>query len=382
MKFCIISDLHCKYQLDVNSYSDTLLFSNKTRTPVNQHPVASMLKIIEKDNKLKTDFLFCLGDLGDKADEQGIISAWSMVGDIQRKLNVDKIYSLAGNHDINSRQNNGKQAFEFIKSFHEEFPTNDSNCNNSFWSEGFCATIEQNTLILMINTVHNHSDVESASISNIEQRTLESIERKINELDTTNVKFRVCLLHHHPIKHSNIQNYVDSDSIDKGDELLEVLHRHKFNIVIHGHKHQPRITTYNSITILASGSFSSLANLQGTGILNMFHVVELYEDSFQGEIYTWEYNILDGWKESTNIHFPANIGFGNTKNIEDIAYEISLLISKENKLILYEELQLKIPDLKFITPNELKKLDGILNEKFGLKSSPSFPATPSIITLK
>lgn len=381
MKFCIISDLHCKYQLDSSSPADTLLISNKPRSPINQHPVASMLNIIEKD-KLRTNFLFCLGDLGDKADEQGISSAWSMVGDIKRKLNVDKIYSLAGNHDINSRHLNEKKPFEFIKRFHEDFPTNDINCNNSFWSEGYCATIEQNTMILMINTVQHHNDMASASESKIDKETLESIEFKINELNSEDVKFRVCLLHHHPIKHSNIQNYVDSDSIERGDELLDLLDRFRFNIVIHGHKHQPRITKYNTLTILAAGSFSSLANLQGTGIQNMFHVVELFQDSFKGEIYSWEYNIYDGWKESNNINFPSKIGFGNTKNIDDIAEQIATFKTEDFRYILYEDLVEQIPDLKFIPPNELIQLERILSVKYGLKSSPTFPKTPTIITLK
>ena len=69
MKICIISDLHCKYQLDVSEPSYTLLFSNMPRKPVTQHPVVAMLNRIENDKSIEAEVLLCLGDLGDKADE-------------------------------------------------------------------------------------------------------------------------------------------------------------------------------------------------------------------------------------------------------------------------------------------------------------------------
>ena len=65
MKFCIISDLHCKYQQDYESSSESFLISNKPRVPYKQHPVAAMIKAIENDPDIKSDFLVCLGDLGD-----------------------------------------------------------------------------------------------------------------------------------------------------------------------------------------------------------------------------------------------------------------------------------------------------------------------------
>lgn len=124
MKICIISDLHCKFKQDPNEKSETFLFSNSPRKPVNQHPVVSLLHLIDK-KELRADILLCPGDLGDKADEQGITSSWQFLEEIKTKLSASLLIGIPGNHDINSRQLNKKEPFEFIKNFHEGFPVID-----------------------------------------------------------------------------------------------------------------------------------------------------------------------------------------------------------------------------------------------------------------
>jgi len=380
MKICIISDLHCRYQRDVNSPSDTLLFSNMPRIPISQNPVVSMLKIID-DDTIKTDVLLCLGDLGDRADEQGIISAWQSVDEIQRKLEVQHKLGIPGNHDINSRSQDGRDAFAFIKAFHEGFPTNDESLNASFWSDGFCIQILDSTLYLLLNTVYDHSDAIKAAESNISVATIEKIKGKLQKLVTSEIKFKICMLHHHPIKHSNIQNYKDSDSLERGDVLLALLNEFHFNIVLHGHKHQPRINEENGLPVFAVGSFSSFANLQGTGLHNMFHVVELFEDSRGGIIHSWEYNVRNGWSKNLNKHFPPQIGFGASMDLDETAKKIQDIVATDSKPKFYSEILEEIPDLKFLIPDKLTQLGSIMKNKYRLAVSPEFPLIPNIVTL-
>ncbi|MBN1408226.1 MAG: metallophosphoesterase, partial [Calditrichaceae bacterium] len=153
MKFCVISDLHCKYQLNYSEHSESLLKSNMPRKPASQHPVVAMLNAIESDNSIKSEVLLCLGDLGDKADEQGITSAWAFAEEIRLKLGSAIKIGIPGNHDVNSRHLNGKDAFTYIQSFHELFPTNDTKLNAEFWGKGFCIQIYKENLFLLINTV-------------------------------------------------------------------------------------------------------------------------------------------------------------------------------------------------------------------------------------
>ena len=362
MKICIISDLHCKYQNDVNSPSNTLLFSNQRRIPANQHPIAALLETIQREN-LNADVLICPGDLGDKADEQGIISSWNFLEEIRHALDANELIGIPGNHDVNSH--GGVDSFSFIKNFHHKFPTKDIIANNSFWSLGFCVFKFGNILILLINTVHDHIDIDSSSKSNLDAGMLERIEKELIQI-LGEFDLKICIMHHHPIKHSNITNYRDSDSVDRGDDLVNLLSRFHFNILIHGHKHQPRMTIYNGLAIFACGSFASSANLQGTGIQQMFHIVELFENSKNGKIESWEYSIIDGWTQNLNI--------------EEVARLINeLYVEGDRKPFFFEKILKKISGIEYLDAEKLTILGRILRETYNLEGRPSFPLQPNSI---
>ncbi len=382
MKICIISDLHCKYQLDFQSPSETFFFSNMPRLPITQNPVSSILKLIQetKGGLLNSDIVLCLGDLGDKADEQGIISAWNAIDEIRQKMGAEERIGIPGNHDINSRGKNNRDPFDFISNFHEEFPTNDSNLNVKFWSDKFCIKVYKNVLFLLINTSHNHTDTERANSSIIEKSTLEKIEGELRRFNSLPINHKICILHHHPIKHSNINNWNDSDSLDNGDELISILNKKGFTIVIHGHKHQPRITEINGLNIFATGSFSSFANLQGTGFQTMFHVIDLEEKTKKGIIHSWEFDVRQGWRKNFNHNFPSEIGFGGTADLTSIVEEINESFLAKNGPIIYSEILKKIPVLQFLIPEKLQIINQMLNEKYDLHLAPPFPLTPSILT--
>lgn len=379
MKLCIISDLHCKYQHDVTSHSETLLFSNMQRKPIFQHPVVAMLKAIDDDQSIKSDILLCVGDLGDKANEQGITSAWTFVDEIKQKLGAKIKIGIPGNHDINSRFNDGKDAFTFIKNFHETFPTENEDSNNKLWSKGYCIEIYENALFLLINTVWNHEDLEKAKQSQISPVTLEEIKKEIQEKGIQ-IDKKICLLHHHPIKHSNINNYRDNDSLEKGDDLIQLLTELNFDIVIHGHKHQPRVVEYNGLTVFGTGSFSSFANLQGTGFKNMFHVIELGEKKGHGKIFSWEFNIKDGWNKELNKKFPDQIGFGANIDLEAVAKLIDSEVKKDGNPKFYEQILRLEPNLEYVVPSKLIQLSQILKSKYKISPKPDFPLVPYILT--
>jgi len=381
MKICVISDLHCKYQLDVSDSTDTFLISNMPRIPSTHHPVASMISCIEKNNYLESEILLCLGDLGDKADEQGIMSAWTFTQEIGQHIKANLCIGIPGNHDINSRRKNSKDAFSYIKNFHEAFPTNSAENNQKFWEYGYCFESYNSCLLLIINSVHDHEDEEHAKHTTLRIGLIERLRSELDQIDNTKFPIKICILHHHPVKHSNINNAKDSDSCENGDDLLNELVKHNFNLVIHGHKHQPRIIEYMGLPVLAAGSFSSNANLLGTGFNTMFHVIDLDEHSKQGTIDSWEYDKRNGWTQKLNSFFPPNIGFG--ANIEssiaaDMIY--SIFTANNNQPTLYSQIENAIPEIKNVIPDKLVQIGKILKEKYSLIPDPDYPLKPIIIT--
>ncbi len=368
--------MHCKHQLTTSTPSDTLLISNKPRIPINQHPVAALINLIEK-SKLESDVLICPGDLGDRADEQGISTSWTFLEEIKLKINAKILIGIPGNHDVNSRNKTGTDPFAFIKNFHENFPFKDKTLKSKFWDLGYCIIKHQESLILLVNTVHDHTNETNAQQASLSAETLEHIEKELSELEIDNFKYKICVLHHHPIKHSNIQNWKDTDSVENGDKLISMLSQFGFNMVIHGHKHQPRIMEYSSLPIFATGSFASFANLQGTGIQTMFHIIELDESSRKGVINSWEYDIINGWSQKHNPNFPPRIGFGANPDLPNLANKINeMFILNGKRPLLYDDLIKSLGDLLFLIPDKLVHLDKILKNKYQIKAYPEYPLDP------
>ena len=375
MKLCIISDLHCTEKKGSNSF----FYSDMPDRPVNQNPVTSILKKIKEEDSIRSEVILCLGDLGDKAYRQGIKSAWDAVSRIKNEMDCNILIGIPGNHDIDSRKKYSDEPFDYIENFSTNFPTSDEQLNINFWKEGYCIYEEEDFEILMINTVLKHKDEESANLSEISNVTLESINKTLIK-DST--KTKVCILHHHPIKHSNIENWKDTDSIERGDNLLQLLNRYDYDIIIHGHKHQPRIVDREGLTIFAAGSFSSFENLQGTGYNMMFHVVNI-ESKGKGKVFSWEFNIREGWEKELNRNFPPEIGFGERGDIESLAYRVNEIFNTENeKVLLYDTLKSLLPEIEYLVPENLIKLGEILKNRYNLYTLPDLPLKPSIITTK
>jgi predicted phosphodiesterase len=376
--------MHCRYQQKTDDMSDTLLISNRARKPVNKHPVSSLLNLIEKEN-LKADILLSPGDLGDKADQQGIISSWQFLEEIKNKLGSRLLFGVAGNHDIDSRNDDNQDPFEFIKNFADAFPIQDETLKTQFWEKGCCTFQFETVQFFLLNSVHDHFNKEKAKQSNITELIAEQISNCLDLFKPepeTEIKYKIAVLHHHPIQHTDITNFdKNQDLLNKGDRFITILNKYDFQIIIHGHKHQPRVTEQNSMTIFASGSFASIANIQASGFNTMFHILELNEIEKKGFIYSWEFDLLNGWRPKLNENFPPKIGFGSSKSIEAIAREINTIFQNNgNKTMLFQNIIEKEIDVQYLIPEKLIGLNKLLNMQYKLKTNPDFPLEPNIIS--
>jgi 3',5'-cyclic AMP phosphodiesterase CpdA len=66
------------------------------------------------------------------------------------------------------------------------------------------------------------------------------LDRQLRELADDNNSIRIALVHHHPIL---IPDLVEAgrgyDAIAGGGDLMQILRRHRFHLILHGHKHLP-----------------------------------------------------------------------------------------------------------------------------------------------
>ena len=381
LSLAIISDLHCKHSsFDKNGgVRNTYLYSDMIRDPICKHPIAALLKLIDTE-EIKSDILICPGDIAERMDIQGLITGWSLLEEVHAMLQSDRLIATLGNHDVDSRNlYDPNLPFKCVKSLKSNYPMENPNEQTEFWAENFCIIEGPNYRVIVINSVHNHTDIEKAKETLVTDKMLQEIKARLDHIDETK-DFNIAVCHHHPIQHANV-DYKDSDVLDKGDLLLDLLEEYDFQLFIHGHKHDPRLRYYNSLPILCSGSFSSWMNLSDTGAQNVFHIVELKPKESEGSITSFVYSPKKGWRLDLNSYFPSHTGFGFRGNVEKLADDCAAwFLSKRRRLMFTDALFKAVPELNHLIPTDQIRLNQILSDKHAIGLEPPLPDKPKTIS--
>jgi len=380
LKLAIISDLHC-HPKRPEGRDDTYLLTDKLRSPSNDHPVEHLLQIIKKD-QLKADLTLCPGDFTDKANIQGFISGWGFAQEIHRALKSKEIIATLGNHDVDAYAKISNYSLTTAKGIKGGFPIEkDTECD-IFWSKGCVFVERKNCRILVINSSHFHHNKESAGSGKVSDDLVDYVREYLGKVSDD--KIQIALSHHHPIDHSSLK-LGEEDKIENADGLLELLGQYKFDLFIHGHKHDPLLRYHlianhsHKLPILSSGSFSSSSNIMYTSKRNAFHLIKLTKGStVTGEIQTYTFFPNLGWSLNYDANgFAPYSGFGSDKSVDQLFDEISTLMSDKIQLA-WSDLKTQIPQVKNLIPAESK----ILYDKLAVanfKTDKTLWETPTLI---
>jgi predicted phosphodiesterase len=379
IKIAVISDLHCKHSSAEGPVKSTLLYSDDITGTELTNPIKALKKLIKME-EIICDILICPGDIADKADPQGLSSGWNYLESIRTALDAKILVATVGNHDVNTRCLPSEDPNAVLLSLDEKFPIPDPALQTQYWHEAFCTLPFGDSLLFIFNSCYTHRNPDSGKKSQIDQAHLLSIGNHLKEINTQGYKYKIAICHHHPINHGNL-SVPDDDLISNGDELVKLLEMYGFQIVIHGHKHEPRLSYKDSIPVFCAGSLSSTQNVNDLRIENTFHVIELNEYERKGVIDTWVLIPRRGWIKKLDTFFPCFTGFGYRGNINELAQKcITWLKIRNVDSTTYKSLKKEIPELDFLTPTD----QIFLNEELILKNAeltPPLPNPPKFIGL-
>jgi predicted phosphodiesterase len=383
LSLAIISDLHCHHSSQ--QPAESLLLSDLDRLPAAQHPVEALLDRI-KTSDLHADFVVAPGDLANKVDRQGMISGWQFVHEIARALGARAVVATIGNHDVLSREKTAPDPFQLPKRLKPEFPSSDPRLTEQFWANGFFIWEADGIRFLVVNSAASHHNEILAKRGLITEAQLDKIRRGLEE---TNGQLSIAVCHHHPMLHEDIGLRTD-DVIQNGSLFTQLLSEHKFDFLIHGHKHHPKLSYAphgpNPLPVLAAGSFSAaMSSGLASRTRNLFHIVKLLRakgaDPSQGTIETFQFRHSKGWSPATWVaaEFPEITGFGCAHGAPAIAEMIRSAFDKLGKPVAnWAEITAMIPELRFVPPVTFEAT-GIALKKMGFVLAPLPPDEPRFI---
>lgn len=388
IRIAVLSDLHC--HPSTAGGGDSLLHCDGNRVPADRHPLESLLALISRE-KLSASAVLTPGDLTNKSNRQGFVSAWPFVKEVASAMRAKLIAGTLGNHDVDSRKTLSQDPFQIPKEAHSDFPVPIAAEREKFWAKGFCSISNKTLRILIVNSVINHTTEAEARRGGVTDAQLNGIDQELKALP--HCKFQVALFHHHPIAHEDL-NLGTDDLMQNGARLLELLEEHKFHLAVHGHKHHPRLRYgpggATATSVFAAGSFAArITGEIATNTRNLFHIIELESKKVKGcmnhgKIHSWEFNMTRGWNVPNvqSSSFPNITGFGWRTEPTELADQITAWFRRSRqKFKKWEELRLAFPQVDYLVPSDARALAKQLASKSQLECNPQLPDRPAIIGL-
>lgn len=330
-----------------------------------------------KKGDLKSDYLLCPGDLGDKADVEGISYCWKNLHKLAAELGGAQLIASTGNHDVDSRhQKNKYDPDGFLRQLEPAYPTSDLDLNDKYWSRHFFIIEGASHRLLTLNSSAFHPYVpEESEHGRISEWTLEAIRSQLSKCSRKPINILLC--HHHPHVHDEY-DLGETDIMKSGGSLLRQLAKSTCGpwMVIHGHKHHPKLSraqgSLSAPIVLSAGSIgANIYPVLATHVRNQFHMVELDDtceelDTVRGRFRTWDWAAGDGWEPAAKRSgLPAVGGFGFVGNLRDLSERaISILQKSPSQSENFGSLSDKLPDLCYLSPDDL----GVFCEKLSQRN--------------
>lgn len=318
IKMAVISDLHVGGGSKAKDFS----LDGESSGGVDNY-IEQFSKFVEREG-VAADYLLVPGDITNAGCKAEFELASLRIKEIAQILGVpeEKILFCPGNHDVDwvtikALKSIGHSDEDVIKpkylNMHASsyiFNQNLSSANGRFDESPYLVTWEfTDAVVCALNTAAYDTPDKHPHCGEVKPGQLDEIDRLLAKISKTD-KLKVFIFHHHPIQYLDVTfDQPDFSAMSNAAGLLDALAKHKFDFIVHGHKHIPRFnmeikSSGHPLNILCAGSFSaSLDNKYYEAVGNHFHIVEFHDRCnsskyARGEVKTWTHYGGPGWMSS------------------------------------------------------------------------------------
>jgi len=158
------------------------------------------------------------------------------------------VYIVPGNHDVLfNEQETSRRWHEWAAFYNAGYNTAIRDDNPWSFARLHDRVDDLGALILCLNSsVHVVEGSADEQRGQIDERQLGLIEDCLAAIpsDKLNSAIRIAMIHHHPVLiPSLVEPGRGYDAVVRSGELLSLLHKYGFHLVLHGHKHHPHVFT-------------------------------------------------------------------------------------------------------------------------------------------
>ncbi len=381
LKIAVVSDLHVFNGSSEADNSPSTIGTADPQDAPERHPLRGLADLIKRE-QLQADLLICPGDLSDRADPAALVFAWQKLHELKQQLGAEHLLATAGNHDVDSRnKHDDHDPKGNLQSLIPMFPGIDEALCDRFWSRNFAIVELDHVRIVLLNSSAFHGYGSGPKLEfehgRISAKTISALRMALADGEKR-VNILVC--HHHPMPHNPVHEKDYSEMIG-GNQLIDLLDSGEFGswLMIHGHKHYPRLTYATGGTsspiIFSAGSLSAfLYQRIASRARNQFYILEIPIDELDtldldlaGTLTAWDWITMSGWQPAgVNSGLPHRVGFGWRETARTIAMMIAKHLESKTEVVTGEELLAAFPKLRFLRPEELGAVVRRLSTSHGI----------------
>lgn len=327
-RIAVFSDIHC------GKLSRTKVFSvpGEERVDVDEEHEyeKGLVELLEHE---RPDYFFIAGDLTSVGSPQEFLYCEKEIIELADKISLpyDHIICCTGNHDVDWSTCNLKNAIpstssdisnlrkEKYQRLSSHLPLLCLDKMNNKYINGdspvpFSGVYETDDfIVIMLNTgwlcePHKKEESKYYSHGRLSEEQLKWFETTASKYVDDSRK-RIVLMHHHAFNYKYPIVGLDLSLIAEGAEFVEIAERFGIDLVIHGHRHHPRVKTYladngrRPITFFCAGSLAVNADHRlGGEIPNTVHFIDIDKELDYFVLHNYSYTNSDGWypmKDST-----------------------------------------------------------------------------------
>lgn len=325
------------------------------------------------------DLLICAGDVSNKACVEGFEAGWRFLHWLKESIGAKELICVPGNHDHQSRLKGDvfspKHNLQFVT---PPFPLPAYEDNTHFWAWNWCKIPHDDCNIIIVNSSAYHGFGEDEhKKGRISQECCDQIVDYINSEQFERKKINILVTHHHPYPMDHVDYRKDTESMDGGENLINMINETYSGawLVIHGHRHYAEIKYGQCQTscppvILSAGSFSArLYKTIQDRTSNQFYILDIdldeseHKEKVVGQFRTFERPYPRAWRPSKATNLPARGGFGGDASGVELAKKIHGRLGEENPFLESSDLADLQRDIQNLMPAEFKllisKLEGL-----------------------
>ncbi len=368
-------------------------------------PLGEGLIKLMKD--MKPDYMFIPGDLTSAAEPQEFLYCEKRLLSIADEVGIDRsnIIVCLGNHDVDwgisnlsdlqSRTfNNTKEILEYRRDKYQHIAShvagiymNEILMNKS---EGNPAPYgglreEEDFIVFVLNTGWKCSPLQEFSHGELTKNQLDWLSEKLDYYMEDNRK-KIILMHHHPFNYPYPVVGKDITQIVEGADFSEIVENKGVDLVIHGHRHHPKLKTQlpsgrNPITYFCAGSVSVNSQQRYDGnIPNTMHFIDVDRNLDYFVFHNFSYTATKGWHKTINdVNTPLDdkMKVGKVFSSDECCDSIKKYLRLRKKYIKLEWESLD-ESLQFMTYNAVMELiKKELSDKYHITGC--FPDTVALV---